>query len=311
MFLVYLLVQGMDNNFNFEQYKEQVRDANPLIGIASIYLGSFKGKTPKYCCVFHKEVTPSFVLHPSGDFFKCFGCGKVCDVFELVMHFENMSFKDALKFLAQRANIPYPNISEQESEQYTKQRDIEKIESEIFESTLRIVNEAKITEIPAYIEKRGISTRIGDAYGCVSCNLKTTILHAELKKLGYSEEVIDNSKVIHDSRFFENSLIIPVRMRGKLVTFCSRTLKDRDPKYLYLAGHSKGIFNYDDALTQNEIFITEAPLDALALIEHGFTGAVSVGGCNPSAEQISLLIKLANKRNYICFDNDKDKEETR
>ena len=294
-----------------EQFKEQVRYANPLIDVAREYLDLPEHGNIKVFCPFHSEKTPSFVLHPSGEFFKCFGCGKVCDVFELVMHFENMNFKDALKFLAQRANIPYPNISEQESEQYIKQRDLEKIESEIFEYTLRIANEARITEIPTYIETRGISRRIGDASGCVSCNLNTTVLHTKLKKLGYSEEVIENSKVTHDSRFFENSLIIPIRMRGKLVTFCSRTLKERDPKYLYLAGHSKGIFNYDDALTQNEIFITEAPLDALALIEHGFTGAVSVGGCNPSEEQISLLIKLANKRNYVCFDNDKDKEETR
>jgi len=299
------------NHLVLEQFKEKVRDANPLVDVAREYIDIADHGTVKTLCPFHPEKTPSFVLYKSGEFFKCFGCGKVCDVFELVMHFENMSFRDALRHLAQRANIPYPNLTEQESEQYAKQRELAKEECDLFEAVIEIVKEAKIIELPAYLETRGISSRIGEEYDCISCNLKTTVLGTKLKKLGFSDEVIEASKVLHDSRFFENSLIIPVRMRGKIVTFCSRTLKDRDPKYLYLADHNKGVFNFDAALTQNEIFITEAPLDALALTEHGFTGAVSVGGCNPSAEQISLLKKLANKKNYICFDNDADKEETK
>jgi len=268
----------MNNKFNFERFKEQVRDANSLIDIAPIYLGDYKGKTPKYCCPFHSEKTPSFVLYHSGEFFKCFGCGKVCDVFDLVMHFETISFKEALRYLAQRANIPYPNISEQENEQYAKQKELEKKECELFDATLAIAKEAEIMESPTYLETRGISIGIGEEYDCVSCNLKTAVLRSKLKKLNFSDEVIETSKILSDSRFFENSLIIPVRMRGKIVTFCSRTLKDREPKYLYIAGHNKSVFNYDAALSQNDIFITEAPLDALALIEHGFTGAVSVGG---------------------------------
>lgn len=301
----------MINNQMFVQFKEQVREATSLKEVARHYLGETNSYNTKFICPFHAETTPSFILHPSEEYFKCFGCGKVCDVFELVMHFENICFKDALRHLAQRANIPYPNISEQENEQYIRQLELAKEECNLFEAVLGIAKEVKILELPTYLETRGISSEIGDKYDCVSCNLKSTILGTKLQKLGFSNEAVETSKVLHDSRFFENSLIIPVRMRGKIVTFCSRTLKDRDPRYLYLSGHNKSIFNFDTALTQNEIFITEAPLDALALIEHGFTGAISVGGCNPSMEQIDLLKRLVNKKNYICFDNDADKEEAK
>lgn len=301
----------MSNNSyqTFDQFKDSVRNANPLIDVAREYLEVQGHGSIKALCPFHSEKTPSFMLHPSGEFFKCFGCGKVCDVFELVMHFENISFKEALRYLAQRASISYPNLPEEDNEQYVKQKEIEKQEYNLFEAVLRIVKEAKIIESPSYIEKRGISYKTGDNYECISCNLETTLLGTKLRSLGFSDEVIEKSKVLHDSRFFASSLIIPIRMRGKIINFCSRTLKDRDPKYLYLAGHNKGVFNFDEALIQNEIFITEAPLDALALIDHGFTGAVSIGGCNPSTEQISILKKLVSKRNYLCFDNDADKEE--
>lgn len=293
----------MQNNL-FEQFKEEVRNANSLVNVAREYLKLSDRGIIKALCPYHKEDTPSFILHPSGDFFKCFGCGKVADVFDIVQHFENLDFKTALNILANKANIFKPKFSKEEAEELTKQRDRENKEQDLFEALLKFLKSQNNHEL-SYLESRGINKETGNKYETVECNLSLDKIRTELESQGFEKEAIELSKVFYDSRFFETSLIIPIRMKGKIVTFCSRTTTDRDPKYLYLKDHPKGIFNQDVAVYQKQLFITEAPLDALALIEDGFLGGVSIGGCIPSEEQLTTLKKLGQgKEVFILFDND-------
>lgn len=298
----------MNNYYIFDQFKEQVRDANPLIDVAQEYLGEFRGSKPVYLCPLHKEETPSFSLHPSGGFFKCFGCGAVVDVFALVMHFKKLDFKGALEFLAQRANISFPQFSNEDSSASAKRWEQGKRGEELLEVVLETVKN-KSQSGGSYLSGRSIKSDLAETYEVISCDLTVEEMKPVLAGRGYTTEEIEQSGTLKDSRFFENSLIIPIRMRGKLATLCSRTLGDRDPKYLYLTSHSKGIFNYDEAVPQKEIIICEAPVDALTLISNGFTNAISLGGCQASKEQREILKRLRDKKFVISFDNDADSKD--
>lgn len=300
----YQYMNTIMNDSNFRDFIEEVREANPLIGIAKEYLKLSESGTIKALCPYHKEDTPSFILHPSREFFKCFGCGKVADVFDIFQLFEKVDFTTALNRLANKANVFKPKSLKEEAGQLTEQREQENKEQDLFEALLKFLK-SKNSKPATYLDSRGISNETGDKYGIFECNTNIELIATEIRALGFKEEIIEFSKILFDSRFFENSLIIPVIAKGRVVTLGSRTLADRDPKYLYLKGHPKGVFNYDNALLQKQLFITEAPLDALALIEDGFLGGVSIGGCIPSEEQLTTLKKLGQgKEVFILFDND-------
>lgn len=297
-----------DYTKNFEQVKEYIRGANPLCEVASMYIDLPTSAKKAILCFVHNEQTPSCHLHPSEEYFKCFGCDKVIDVFALVMHFEKLDFMGSLRFLANRANITLPNYSKQENDSLTKSLQQKHEEAELFETVLSIIKAQQIANSD-YLVKRGIGKETTQKCECYECNLSVEEINKMLTEKGFSQKLIDASYLLHDTRFFENSVIFPIRMRGKIVTFCSRTLTDREPKYLYLKDHSKGIFNYDEAVSQEVILICEAPIDAMTLVDHGFMGSVSLGSCNASEDQVITLKKLQSKNIYICFDNDADNKD--
>jgi len=285
-----------------------VRGANPLWEVAASYIELPSSDKKPFLCFLHNEDNPSCHLHPSGEYFHCFGCGKNIDVFSLIMHFEKTHFMESVRFLADRANITLPQYSKQEQDKLTKYLQQKQQETELFETVLALLKERQNLN-GDYLLKRGISKETSEKYECYEINLSISEIIKALKEKGFSQELIDASHILHDTRIFENSLVLPIRMRGRIVTFCSRTLIDRDPKYLYLTDHIKGIFNYDEAVTQEEMYVCEGPIDALTLIDKGLISTVSLGSCNASKDQIITLKKLQDKTIIIVFDNDCDKKD--
>ncbi|MGK0200519.1 MAG: DNA primase, partial [Yoonia sp.] len=91
-----------------EDTKEQIRAASPIQDVIASYIGPLKqaGINLLALCPFHKEKTPSFNVNPGRQSFHCFGCDAGGDVFGFVMQYENVTFMEALKRLAERASIP-------------------------------------------------------------------------------------------------------------------------------------------------------------------------------------------------------------
>ena len=99
---------------------EEVRMKNDIVDVVSQYVKLNKrGSTYFGLCPFHNEKTPSFSVTPAKQMYYCFGCGAGGNVFTFLMEYENFSFMEAVKFLADRAGIALP---EAEYSKEAKQR---------------------------------------------------------------------------------------------------------------------------------------------------------------------------------------------
>src|SRR5216684_5462140 len=86
---------------------EQIRAASDIVDVIGSYLPLKRsGANFTALCPFHREKSPSFNVNPHLQIFKCFGCHKGGDVFTFVKEYENISFPDAVRRLAERAKIP-------------------------------------------------------------------------------------------------------------------------------------------------------------------------------------------------------------
>jgi DNA primase len=109
------------------EMKEQIREASPVQEIASQYARLSKDGAGrlKGLCSLHHETSPSFTVYPENRSWYCFGCHRGGDVFDLVMAKENLSFREALRWLARRANLPLPTLSPEELRRFEEERSIE------------------------------------------------------------------------------------------------------------------------------------------------------------------------------------------
>src|SRR3989344_3768144 len=92
---------------------ELIKEKIELVDFLRSYLKlSPAGKNFKALCPFHQEKTPSFVISPERQIWYCFGaCGEGGDIVKFVMKYENLDFREALRFLAERAGLPIQTIS--------------------------------------------------------------------------------------------------------------------------------------------------------------------------------------------------------
>src|SRR3972149_5328020 len=96
-------------NFTPDELINQVREANDIVEVISEYLPlKKKGKSYTALCPFHTEKTPSFLVSQERQIYHCFGCGKGGNVYTFLMEHEKLSFFEALKLLAKRANNSLP-----------------------------------------------------------------------------------------------------------------------------------------------------------------------------------------------------------
>ena len=104
-----------------EETIEEVRSASDIVDVVSSYVKIQKrGAQYMGLCPFHNEKTPSFSVSPSKQMYYCFGCGAGGNVITFIMQYENLTFIEALKFLAERSNIALPQKEETQGERKTR-----------------------------------------------------------------------------------------------------------------------------------------------------------------------------------------------
>src|SRR6058998_3525950 len=139
---------------------EQIRAASDIVEVIGSYLPLKRaGANFVTLCPFHKEKTPSFNVHPNRQIFHCFGCHKGGDVFSFVQEYESISFVEAVRRLADRANIPL-EFDNQPGQQQTRH-----LKETLLQLHEQIAQrwQAALTSDPAgqiardYLAKRGVS----------------------------------------------------------------------------------------------------------------------------------------------------------
>ncbi len=277
------------------------------------------------CCPFHQEKSPSFSVNPAKDIYYCFGCGKGGSVYSFVMEIERVSFPEAVKIVAEKANVALPAmVNDQKFEARRKDSD------EIIELNSWALAwwEAQLEEngtgaraAREYLAKREIKDETRKAFRLGYAPDSWDGLSSHLKSRGASAAQIERSGLVvlkegggsYDR--FRGRLIFPVLdAQGRAVAFGGRTLSpDGEPKYLNspeTAAYTKGRHLFGLHLTRDEIrrrkfaILVEGYLDLIVPYQFGVRNLVASLGTALTPEQAKLLGRFARKV-VVNYDGDR------
>lgn len=281
-----------------------------------------KGKEYTGLCPFHKEKSPSFTVSDDKGFYHCFGCGAHGDIFDFVMHKQNLPFMEAVEFLGNLLGLEVPK-RQADSSTTLAQPKADSSFYAVMEAACRWFQDQLIltsgAPARAYFEQRGLRQetiarfRLGFApdHG----------LQAAMQKQGYSEKLLYESGLIGRSSDetstydrFRNRLMFPIwDVKGRVIAFGGRILKDGEPKYLnspdtptFIKG--KTLYAYNVALPvarekREPLIVVEGYLDVIAMHQSGLQTALAPLGTALTAEQMALLWKGTDDP-ILCFDGD-------
>ena len=306
---------------------DQIRDSCHIEEVVSDFVTLKKqGASFKACCPFHQEKTPSFVVTPSKGIFKCFGCGKGGDSITFVMEHENLSYPEALRFLAGKYSIEIPEENERSDEAKEEQRHKESLlivlafAQKFYIENLKNTDEGKSIG-GSYFKERGFIQKTQDKFELgYAFDEWDSILKAATEK-GYSNQFLEDTGLIikkeenrHYDRF-RGRVMFPIHnVSGRTIGFGARALKkNQQPKYLnspetevYQKSHVLyGIFQAKNAIRKEEnCYLVEGYTDVIGLSQAGIENVVASSGTSLTEGQINLL-KRYTDRVTLLFDGDK------
>lgn len=289
--------------------------------IASYIPTKRAGRNFKANCPFHNEKSPSFVISPERQIWHCFGCQKGGDIFTFVEEYERVDFSEALKLLADRANVKLKKnvFRSQQDEKKNRIYEINHLASQFYHFLLTKHKSGK--GALSYVkETRGLSDALITTYLLGFAPHQSFALTDYLmKKKGYNRDELLEAGVsterggrIYD--FFQNRLIFPIQdARGNIIAFSGRGLTaEAMPKYIntketpvYIKGDTVfGLFQAKESIKkEGKVILMEGEFDAISAFKEGITNAVAVKGTALTENQIRLLKRFAQKI-VFCFDTD-------
>ena len=300
-----------------QQFLDELVSRNDIVDVVSSYVTlTRKGGNYFGLCPFHNEKTGSFSVSPDKQIYYCFGCKHGGGVINFIMEIENLSFPDAVRFLAKRVNMEVPDDGGDKEEARRRQRllDLNRDAARWFYSNLA---RPEGRSVVAYMERRKISRKVAMDFGLgASLDSWDSLLNAMLKK-GYTKsELLAAGLVVQNKQGrlydkFRNRLMFPViDVRGDTVAFGGRVLDKSEPKYMNTSEtmvYSKRRNLYGIHLAKKtkrpNIILCEGNIDVVTLHQAGFDNAVASMGTALTTEQIRLLSRYTNEL-VLCYDND-------
>ena len=266
-------------------------------------------------CPFHSEKTPSFSVSPDKQIYHCFGCGKGGGVISFIMEIENLSFPEAVAFLARRANMALP---EQEDDHESKKRArmlaLNRDAARFFYEQLQ---SPAGTRARAYMARRGISRATATSFGLGAAPNEWNALERAMRGKGYTLYELSDAGLVKKGRnggsydTFRDRLMFPViDVRGNVIGFSGRLLGEDGPKYLnspdtlvFNKGSNLFALNLAKKSKSGYILLSEGNIDVVSLHQAGFDSAVASLGTSLTSEQARLISRYAPEV-IIAYDND-------
>ena len=301
-----------------DSFLQELAERNRIEDVVGEYVRLTKrsGSNIFGLCPFHSEKTPSFSVAPDKQIYHCFGCGKGGSVINFIMEIENLSFRDAVYFLARRAGMTVPEDKPDErGQQRERMLKLNRDAARFFYSRLEAPGGAPARE---YIIKRGISGAMAKNFGLGYAPDEWYALSNAMRDKGYSEQelvsaglVIRNKsgRGVHDR--FRSRLMFPViDVRGSVIGFSGRILGDGEPKYMnspetlvFSKSHNLFGLNLAKKSKNGYIILAEGNVDVVSLHQAGFDSAVASLGTSLTAEQARLISRYTGEV-IIAYDND-------
>ena len=299
---------------------EEVRSKNDIVDIISSYVKlQKKGSSYFGLCPFHNEKSPSFSVSRQKQMYYCFGCGAGGNVFTFLMEYENYSFMEALKYLADRAGVELP---EQEySAEAKKRADLKAILLEINKAAAQYfyvqLKSPQGAHALTYLKNRELDSDTIKAFGLGYSNKYSDDLYRYLKSKGYADEHISQAGLIsvgekqgvYDK--FWNRVMFPIMdVNNRVIGFGGRVMGEGKPKYLnspetLIFDKSRNLYGLNRARTSRKPYflLCEGYMDVISLHQAGFTNAVASLGTSLTSGHASL-IKRYVREVYLTYDSD-------
>ena len=299
---------------------EEVRQKNDIVDVVSQYVRlTRRGSTYFGLCPFHNEKTPSFSVTPGKQMYYCFGCGAGGNVYNFIMEYENYTFGEALKHLADRAGVELPEIEysrevREKAEQRAELLEINKQAAQYYYYQLRTEG-GKIGY--QYLSGRGLSEETMRKFGLGYSDKFGGGLYKFLKSKGYSDERLRESGLFNvDERHgmydkFWNRVIFPIMdVNNRVIGFGGRVMGDGKPKYLNspetkIFDKSRNLYGLNIARTTRKkyLILCEGYMDVISMHQAGFTNAVASLGTALTSGHASLL-KRYTQEVLLLYDSD-------
>lgn len=299
---------------------EEVRSKNDIVDVISSYVKlQKKGSSYFGLCPFHNEKSPSFSVSRQKQMYYCFGCGAGGNVFTFLMEYENYSFLEALKYLADRAGVELPR--QELSKEARERADTKAILLEINKAAARYfyiqLKERQGERALAYLKGRQLGDDTIRAFGLGYANKYSDDLYRYLKGQGYQDDMIAKAGLItvdekhgaHDK--FWNRVMFPIMdANSRVIGFGGRVMGDGKPKYLnspetMIFDKSRNLYGLNRARSSRKSYflLCEGYMDVISLHQAGFTNAVASLGTALTQGHASL-IKRYVKEVYLTYDSD-------
>jgi len=288
---------------------DEIKSRTDIVELVNSYVNLRKsGNNFKANCPFHEEKTPSFIVTPSRQSWRCFGaCATGGDVFSFIMHQHQVEFKDALIILADRSGV---SIERNDSRNYDRDElliTINKEAASFFRDCL-LSNQGIVAR--QYLKSRGVNDVTQETFNIGFSPKERDSLKIHLLKIGFDEELILLAGIIrkwedgNTSDFFRQRLIFPIHNpKSQIIGFGGRSLTNNPPKYintpatpifdkrsnLYALN-----FSQDTIRSQNSVTIVEGYMDALTAHQFGFRNVVASMGTALTEQQVLKIRSMTN-----------------
>ena len=299
---------------------EEVRQKNDIVDVVSQYVKlTRKGSSYFGLCPFHNEKTPSFSVTPGKQMYYCFGCGAGGNVFNFIMEYENYTFGEALKHLADRAGVELPKIEysrevREKAQERAELLEINKQAAQYFYYQLRTEKGAQGYQ---YLTGRGLSEETMRKFGLGYSDKFGGGLYQFLKSKGYGDDRLRDSGLFNvDERHgmydkFWNRVIFPIMdVNNRVIGFGGRVMGDGKPKYLNspetkIFDKSRNLYGLNVARTTRRkyLILCEGYMDVISMHQAGFTNAVASLGTALTSGHASLL-KRYTQEVLLLYDSD-------
>lgn len=305
---------------------QRILDTADIVDVVSDFV-SLKRRGANYIglCPFHNERTPSFSVSKSKGICKCFSCGKGGSPVNFIMEIEQLSYNEALRYLAKKYNIEIVEheMSEKEKEEESQRESMLAVNAfalQHFANNLTATPDGREIGL-TYFRKRGISDSMIERFHLGFSLERGNALFEDARSKGYNERyLLDTGLCVRNDRGqvydrFKGRVMYPVHgISGKVVAFGGRTLRSDKTVAKYVnspesAIYSKsrelyGLYQAKHAIARkNKCILVEGYMDVISMHQAGIENVVASSGTSLTEGQIRLIHRFTDNITVI-YDSD-------
>lgn len=302
-----------------EEIVEEVRAGNDIVDIISGYV-KLKRQGNSYfgLCPFHSEKSPSFSVSQDKQMYYCFGCGAGGNVYTFLMQYENLTFQEAVKMLAERAGIALPEgeVTQEERRAQDRKTILLAIQKEAAKYYYAVLHSKEGAPGMSYLKKRGMDEETILQFGLGFATQNSRSLYRYLLKSFEEPILLDSGLFTFQERYgvqdkFWNRVMFPIMdVNRRVIGFGGRVMGDGKPKYLNspeteIFEKSRNLYGLHIARKSRSAYLMlcEGYMDVISMHQAGFNNAVASLGTSLTSGHCSLLKRYTGKV-LLLYDSD-------